>query len=36
VTIIAIVTILLRFLLPLQRESKKKTLMDENGIPHLR
>ena len=36
VTIIAIVTILLRFLLPLQRESKKKTLMDENGIPYLR
>jgi len=36
VSIASIVIILLRFLLPLQRESKKKTLMDENGIPHLR
>ena len=36
VSIASIVIILLRFLLPLQRESKKKTLMDENGIPYLR
>lgn len=36
VSVASIVIILLRFLLPRQRESKKKTLMDENGIPHLR